>query len=128
MFIFDEGFTNKRFQADQMINYTPFAPETTLKISNKTIAFHKAFQAGSDHAFNSFTKTTIKNNWTVIRWVSIILSRLRNYSDIFPSSWKLTTKAQRKRTSKKRKRKEKQETRNKTVLQICGLTSASLRN
>ena len=89
MFIFDEGFTNKRFQADQMINFTPFAPETTLKVSNKTIAFQKAFQAGSDHAFNSSIKTTSKSDLTAIRWVSIILSRLRNYSDIFPSSWKL---------------------------------------
>ena len=49
--LFDEGFTHKGFQTDQMINCTPFAPEATLKVCNKTIAFQKPYQAGINHTF-----------------------------------------------------------------------------
>ena len=85
MFLLNESFTNKRFQTDQMINCTPFAPDATLEVSNKTVTFQKTYQC--------FTKATSKSYWTVIRWISIILSRLRNvnYSGLFSTCWKPTT-------------------------------------
>ena len=45
-FFLDASFTNKRFQTDEMINCTPFTPEATLEVSNKTITFQKPYQAG----------------------------------------------------------------------------------
>ena len=91
--VLDESVTNKRFQTDQMINCIPFAPEATLEVRNKTITFQKPYQAGINHTFQRFTKTTSKGNVTVIRCISIILPRLRNgnYSGLFPTSWELTT-------------------------------------
>ena len=76
-----------------MINCTLLASEATLEVSNKTVTFQKPYRASINHTFQCFTKATSKNNWTVIRWISIILSRLRNgnYSSPFPTSWKLTT-------------------------------------
>ena len=93
MFFLNESFTNKRFQTDQMVNCTPFAPLATLEVSNKTVTFQKPYQASINHTFQCFTKATSKGNWAVIRWISVILSRLRNgnYSGLFPTSWKLTT-------------------------------------
>ena len=41
MFFLNKGFTNKRFQTDQMVNCTSFAPEATLEVSNKTVTFQK---------------------------------------------------------------------------------------
>ena len=49
--LFDEGFTNKRFQTDQVINCTSFAPEATLEVSYKTVTFQKPYQAGINHTF-----------------------------------------------------------------------------
>ena len=93
MFFLNESFPNKRFQTDQVINCTPIAPKATLEVSNKTVTFQKPYQAIIYHTFQCFTKATSKSNWTVIRWISIILSRLRNgnYCGLFPTRWKLTT-------------------------------------
>ena len=70
-------------------------PEATLVVSNlknKTIAFQKQNKTGINNMFLSFTKATSQSNWTVIRWISIILSRLsnRNYNGLFPTNLPLT--------------------------------------
>ena len=67
-------FSNKRFEADKVINRPSLVAKATLNINNETVAFQEPDQSCVYHPFKSFTETASQGYRTVIVGVTRVLS------------------------------------------------------